>query len=323
MRIAVIGAGAMGSLACFLLGDAAHDVVIYETRRERAAAIAEHGVRVRGDVTGTVFPRAGRVGEAGAPYDAIILAVGAGDSGDALRPVSPFVHRDTVYLSMQDGDGVSALAALVGEDRAFAALAGVSAREDEDGVVEVEEYRSLVMAPYAPGGEEALPRLAEALRPVHPGKVTIAGDLERAIWRRMESAAAVSGLCAVSGLPPREARRLHELDRFCVEAAAECREAAAHAGGEGEPRPSPWEEAVWDRIKPPMLLDLEAGRKTEIEYLSGRVVERARAARVPAPVHGAILSLVGEISSGRHHPGEIAVRELKRRVTEERGMSLL
>jgi 2-dehydropantoate 2-reductase len=72
-----------------------------------------------------------------------------------------------------------------------------------------------------------------------------------------------------------------------------------------------------------MLLDLEAGRKTEIEYLSGRVVERARAARVPAPVHGAILSLVGEVSSGRHHPGEIAVRELKRRVMEEKGMSLL
>ncbi len=323
MRIAVIGAGAMGSLACLLLGDAAQDITVYEARAERAAAVAEGGIRVRGDVEGRVFPRVGRIGEAGAPYDAIILAVGAGASGDALRPLSPFVHRHTVYLSLQDGDAASILAALVGEERTLAGLAGVSAREGEDGVVEVEEYRSLVLAPYAGGGEGALRELAQALRPLRPGRVTLAGDLEEEVWKRLCPAAAVSGVCAVSGMAPREARGLRELDELCAEAAGECAKAAARAPGEGGPLSSPWREAVWERIKPPLLLDLERGRETEIEQLSGRVVERARAAGIPVPVHGALLSLVKEISSGRHRPGDLAVKELQRRVAEEKGMSLL
>ncbi len=78
----------MGSLACLLLGGAAHEVTLYEAREQRAADIAENGVRLRGDVVGTAFPRVGRAGEAAAPYDAIIVAVGAEE-----------------YLAVPDGRG--------------------------------------------------------------------------------------------------------------------------------------------------------------------------------------------------------------------------
>lgn len=176
---------------------------------------------------------------------------------------------------------------------------------------------------YVPGREKALSGLAIALQAVLPGKSTLSGDLEEEIWRRAEAAAAVSGLCAISGVTPREARGVEGLDALCIEAAAECRRVATSSGYGLPATGSPWEDAVWRGMKPPMLRDIEAGRKTEIDYLSGHVVKRARVAGIAVPVHGAILSLVREIESGRHQPGEVAVKELKRRVAEEKGMSLL
>jgi 2-dehydropantoate 2-reductase len=323
MRIAVIGAGAMGALASLLLCDAGEDVVVYELRQERKDAIREKGIHVRGGVSGTAFPEIGRKGDAAEPYDAIILAVGTGESGNALRPLSPLVHRDTVYLSMQDGDAVSILAGLVGEERSFAALARVSARETTGGEVEVEGFHSLVLGAFIPGGEKKLADLAHALENAIPGKITLTKDLEGEIWSRMEAAAAVSGLCAVSGAAPREARELEGLESLCGEAASECRRVAACMGREDPSPVSPWEDAIWHRIGPPMLRDIEAGRKTEIDSMSGRIVERARAAGMAVPVHSAILTLVREMESGRHHAGGAALKELKRRVAEEKGITLL
>ncbi|MEW6552723.1 MAG: ketopantoate reductase C-terminal domain-containing protein [Actinomycetota bacterium] len=323
MRIAVIGAGAMGTLASILFCDAGQEVFVYELRRERASDIASNGVRARGDLSGTAFPSVARTGEPADPYDVIVLATGANESGAALRPLSPFVHRDTVYLSLQEGGAISSLAELVGEERSFAGLAWVSACEAADGAVEVEAFRSLVLGAALPGRESALAGLVEAVDGARAGIVTLSGDLYGEIWKRLEGAAAVSGLCAISGLPSLEARRLEPLNHLCEEAAAECRRAAESGGREDAEPLAPWDGAVWAGLRPPMLRDIEAGRKTEIDCLSGWIVQKARAKGVAVPTHSSILTLVREVEAGRHRPGEAALKELQRRVSEEKGMSLL
>jgi len=323
MRVAVIGAGAMGGLAALLFSKAGMEVYVYERREERLADIEKNGIRVLGALSGEAFPEVGRAGEAAAPFDAMILAVSARETGDALRPVSPFVHRDTVYVSMQDGSAVSVLAGLVGEERAFSALGWVSAFETPGSGVEVEDMRSLVLGSFIPGGEARIAHMVEAVEAVYPGTTRLTDDLEGEVWKRLGCAAAVSGLCAIAGAVPQEARDIDDLDAFCKEAAAECRQAASSAGRELPPASSPWEDAVWRNVKPPMLGDIEAGRKTEVAYLSGRIVEQARAAGIAVPVNSAILTLVKEMQSGLRRPGEAALSELRRRIAEERGMSLL
>lgn len=323
MRIAVIGAGATGMLASILLCDAGEEVFVYELRQERVSDIAKNGIRARGDFSGTAFPAVARIGEPVAPYDAIVLASGTNESGDALRPLSPFVHRDTVYISLQEGGAVSSLAGLVGEERAFAALAWVSAFEAPDGVVEVEAFRALTLGAALPGRESELARLVDAVEDAHPGRISLTGDLYGEIWKRVEGAAAVSGLCAISSKMPLEARASEILDDLCEQAATECRQAAESSGRTESIPASPWDSALWRKVKPPMLRDVEAGRRTEIDCLSGWIVEKARAKGIAVPVHSSILTLVKEVESGRHRPGEAALRELQRRISEEKGMSLL
>jgi 2-dehydropantoate 2-reductase len=322
MRVAVIGAGAMGSLASMLLGGSGAEVVVYERREERVAWLRENGIRVRGAVSGDLKPEIGMPGEAADPYDLILLAVGAGESGEALRPLSPCVHRDTIYLSLQEGSAVGELAGMVGGDRAFAAVAWVSAAEMPDGEVEVEGFRSLVLGGDLPGNEERVGVLAEALQTSSPAAVSIADDLDKEIWRRLAAAAAVSSICAVSDAVPVEARKIEGMDSLCGEIATECIGVAAAAGEELSVPGSPWEEAVWRDIAPPLLRDIRAGRKAESAYLNGYIDARARASGIRAPLNSAAYSVLREMEAGRRRPGVDSIKELKRRIEEERGMAL-
>jgi 2-dehydropantoate 2-reductase len=54
--------------------------------------------------------------------------------------------------------------------------------------------------------------------------------------------------------------------------------------------------------------DLEAGKRLELDWLSGGVVELGRAAHVPTPMNGAVSAILalyaeGNPSSGVHSPG--------------------
>ena len=321
MRTAVIGAGAVGSLAAWLLHLGGAEVVLYERREERLRRLREEGIVLRGAVEARFRPRLGEEGEMPAPFDLMVLAVDAGRTGEALRPLSPFVHRGTAYLSLQDGFAAAELASLVGGERTFVALPWLSAEETSTGEVEVEELRALVLGPFAGVGAEELERMA-GLFARCPCGVDMETGVIGNIWERLMYAGPVSGICAVAGTAPGEARRDARLDELCGEAAEECLRVALAAGVE-LPRPgSVWDGAVWRKLRPPMLRRVEGGGRTEVDWMSGRVVETAREAGVPVPVHGAILSLVRELESGRHRPGEAAVRELARRAGEERGMSL-
>ncbi len=321
MRVAVIGAGAMGCAMAYLLQAGGMEVVLYERRRERVAEIAEKGIRLRGDLEAAEAFDVRLPGEPVEPFDFFVLAVPVGESGEAVRPLSPYVHRETLYLSLQEGSAVEGLALLVGEERAGGAVAEVSAVE-LGGVVEVEEFRRLVMGGFRPGQESGFAPLAQAVEKARPGGAMISGDLEGDMWRRLVSAAAVSGLCAVLGSPPLEIAGREEVRSLCLEAAGEAAALAAEKALALSPE-SPWEGAVWRTIQPPLLRDLEAGRRTEIDVLSGRIVKEAGKRKARASVHSAVASLVREMESGRRKPGEGAFKELVRRVREEKGMSLL
>jgi 2-dehydropantoate 2-reductase len=323
MRVAVVGAGAMGSLVSYLLETAGAELVLYESRETRLADIRTNGIRLRGAIDGRVFPEVRSPREPAAPFDLIILAVAAGDEGAALRPLSPLVHRETRYLSLQEGSAVEELARMVGDDRAGGAVSLVSAVETSSGEVDVEEFRSIVIGGFLPRGEPEFSSLVNMLNAGLAWRAELVTDFDREIWKRLEACAAVSELCGVLGAAPEEIKSIQGVNTLCEEAAGECRSLAASAGLEIPASVSPWEDAVWKWIKPPLLRDLESARRTEVECLSGHIVNRARARGKAVPVHSALYSLTKELESGKRHPGEASLKELQRRIEEEKGMSLL
>jgi 2-dehydropantoate 2-reductase len=93
VRIAIVGAGAMGSVYAALLGDAGNDVWAIDPWAEHIAAIREHGLRLEGAsgdrkvrVSATSDP--GDVGE----VDLVVIATKRGDRG-ASAPERPRLAR--------------------------------------------------------------------------------------------------------------------------------------------------------------------------------------------------------------------------------------
>jgi len=312
----------MGSVASYLLGAGGCEVVLYEKREGRREEILSRGLVLRGELEGAREAAVLEPGTPQEPFDAIVLAVAGHETGEALGPLSPFVHRETVYLSLQEGFAADELHPLVGQERSFAAVAWVAAEESRGGEVWVEGFRRLVLGGAGARETAALRGLAEAMRSACAGGVELVEDVRPRIWERARAAAAVSALCAVLGKVPEEVRGLGAVEALADEAAAECQRLAAVTGVAVVEGASPWEEAVWKRTSPPMLRDVLSSRPTEIEYLGGRLSAIARRTGVKTPVQSALASLVREVEAGKRSPGVENLRELERRIGEEREMSL-
>ncbi len=324
MRISVIGAGAAGSLVAYLLHAGDCEVSLYEKREERRLQLRSRGLRLCGAMEAEEELPVCAPGEADAPFDLIVLAVKAGDCGDALRPLSPFVHRNTLYLSLQDGFAAEELAGMTGKERTLAAMPWFSAEEEEDGTVRVEELRSLVLGGLQDWTEPSgLAAVAEALGRPCATCVGLAEDMRAEAWRRVRAAGVVSALCALLGEVPEGICTRKEIDLYACEAAEECVRVAALQGTDLRESESPWEAAVWRCLRPPMLRDVMSGAATEATWLCGRVVEMGGREGARTPVTSALLSMVRELERGQRSPGMDNLRELERRVGEEKGMSLL
>ena len=69
--------------------------------------------------------------------------------------------------------------------------------------------------------------------------------------------------------------------------------------------------------KSSMGQDVEKGRRTEIEFMNGYIVEQGRRSGIPTPINAAIVEVVQEVQSGRRPPGPDNVH----RVLELAGMA--
>ncbi len=107
MKIAIVGAGAMGSIYAALLSDAGHEVWAIDTWRAHIEAIRDTGLRVEGasgDRTVTALHVATEVASAGA-CDLYVIATKASGVGPAARGIAPLMRADSLVLTIQNGLG--------------------------------------------------------------------------------------------------------------------------------------------------------------------------------------------------------------------------
>lgn len=298
MRIAVIGAGAMGSVYAGLLSAAGNDVVVVDPWVEHVAAIAEHGLRVEG-ASGdrTVRLEAVATVEGLGPVELVVIATKARHVAEAARSALPLLGPGTTVLTIQNGLGSDAVVAgVVGEERTIAGVAsafGASiagpghAHHHHLGVIRIGERAS--------GTSARTRRVADVWRAAgFPAEAE--DDLPRLIWEKLVCNCAFSGPCALLGRPIRGVLD----DPHAWSVAADCASEAYTAGRSAGVRfgfddPVAWARAFGERMpgaKPSVLLDLEAGRPTEIAVINGSIPVVARAHGLQAPVNETVTALV-------------------------------
>ena len=108
MKIAVVGAGAMGSVYAGLLASAGNEVWAIDTWREHIDVIRERGLRVEG-ASGdrTVRLHATTDASEPGPCDLVIIATKADGVASAAASVGPLLRDDTLVLTIQNGLGAA------------------------------------------------------------------------------------------------------------------------------------------------------------------------------------------------------------------------
>jgi 2-dehydropantoate 2-reductase len=314
VRVVVVGAGAIGTLLAGSLLEAGHSVTVV-TRPAYLARLRTEGLRVE-SASGV---RTYRVPiEDRPPADGTDLAVLAVKTFDVAGAASALGRAPPVpTLLPQNGLGIERIVAGALRDSGWAdptrylvrAVNSVPSTALGPGVVRWGGQGEILL-PDAGEAGDAAPYVA-AFRDLLAGaglRVRTVPGFARELWRKAVLNAAINPVTAVRGIPNGELRN----EPYRSEAITLLHEAAQAAARAGVFFADAEIEEDWERVvrstatnRSSMLQDLDRGRPTEIDAISGELLRTAAAHGLELPATRAIIDRVMERvgrTAGRAQP---------------------
>ncbi len=289
MKIAVMGAGAVGCYFGGMLALAGHAVTLV-ARPLHVEAIRRDGLLIeRADGVHRVHLAATEHPAAVTDADLVLFCVKSTDTEAAGETLRPHLRPGTAIWSLQNGvDNAERLARTLGRP-VSASVVYVAAGMAGPGHVRHHGRGELIVEPGA-GNDDFAAGFTKAGLPV-----TVSADVATALWTKLVINCAYNAISAISALPygafvgePGVADMMRDI-------VDECGAVAAAAG-------IPLPDDLWHQVSAIAVtmngqmsstaMDLARGRPTEIDHLNGYVVEKGAALGVATPVNRALLLLV-------------------------------
>jgi 2-dehydropantoate 2-reductase len=308
MRIAILGSGAVGGYYGAKLARAGQDVT-FIARGAHLSAIREKGLEIKSPVLGDFVTRAraeedtSRVGV----VDLVIVAVKAYDNPTALPMLTPLLGDGTVVLPLQNGvDSVAQVAEVAGDARTLGGTTYVATALEAPGlIVHTGEHRRIVF------GEVfgQLPRVSDRVSRIHEAFAAAdiqsfaVGDGRVPIWEKFIFLVSLAAFTGAARLPIGPVWS----DPFTkAQFLAGCREIETLARAEGVPvaddvvdRIVPYIDGIPGSMRSSLLIDLQQGKRIEVEALQGTVVRRGAARGIPTPIVSTLYSVLKLHAAGQ------------------------
>ena len=296
MKIAVVGAGAMGSIFGARFHQAGHETVLVDVVQPLVDTINAEGVTVvRGDdetvtrVPATTDPAA--VG----PVDIVVFFTKCYHTSSAAESARPLVGPDTAVASLQNGWGNGdVLAAAYPPGQVVLGVTYNSGLLQGPGRVLHPAEQPTLVGSFSDGGDGAA-RLAEALESAGL-KATVASPVRPEIWKKLILNAASLPASALTGMTAGALGTSQDMLDLVSETTREAVAVAQALGYDID-----FDERIGTILglvekagptKASMLQDVEAGRRTEIDVINGAVVRAADEVGVPVPINRTLMQLI-------------------------------
>ena len=297
MKVAVVGAGAMGCLYGAALHRGGAEVVLVDVNPEHIAAINEHGLELDTRASTERLPLpARRPDELTEPVELLVLFTKTFHTNTALAGVGAAIGPDTHVLTLQNGLGNDeAVARHVARDKVIAGVSTLPSDLVGPGKVRSHGEGGSQIYP-AFGGDPAFAQQVADLLTAGGLPTTLAPDIQAAIWSKVIFNATMNTLCALTRRTP-GFLGAHEESRALIHAAVEEGVAAAHAAKvsvDGSKIHALIQVSVTDHAdhEASMLQDVKARRRTEVDAIAGAIVRAAQEAGVATPVLETLWRLV-------------------------------
>jgi len=329
-KIAVLGAGAIGSTIGAYLTRAGRDITLIDLWPAHVDAMQRDGLKVTAPEGGfAVKVKAVHLADVCAlrtSFDAVVLAVKSYDSVWAAHFIAPYLAPAGVLVSAQNGINEDWLAPVVGATRTIGCVVTIGAGLYEPG--HVTRTSAATRPSFAVGELNGMltPRIHElvtVLSPAGPAHATTNLWGER--WAKLTVNSMANAIAGITGLGSAALREESAAFPICLRIACEALTVAQTLGvhvepvngipthvyldaGRGVGRDAL--RAQWVEVgrslgtgRPSLLQDVLKGRRTEVDFLNGYVARKGREAGVPAPMNEAVVTLTKRIEAGELAPG--------------------
>lgn len=310
MKFAILGAGGIGGYYGGLLARAGHEVRVL-ARGANLAVIRDRGLEIRTpDESFIVQVSAGDDARQFASVDCAIVAVKTYSLADVAPAAQDLAKRGSLILPLLNGvDIAERLVALgVPKENMLGGLTTISVARIAPGTFERRsKFQKVVIGefPDSPGAIDQ-PRRARIEGIVQAFRATgvetqLSTDIRADLWRKFAFIAPMAAVCGLARSPIGALRAAPLgpllLERAIREVVAVAKARSINLADDEADRILKFCETLPGEMKPSLLLDLAAGRPTEINELSGAVGRIGRAAGIETPIHDTALAALSVLHS--------------------------
>jgi len=301
LKIAVLGAGALGCAMGSCLSESGHEVWLINRREDHVETMNTLGLCVQVNGADRYTPvkaalHASHVAAQIGTVDLLLVLVKSFHTREAITSSTSIVGPDTVVLSLQNGLGhEDVLAEVVGRDKVMAGktyAGGVMLGPGR--IIRGTEGKETYIGELEGRMTDRVQRVAAAFNAA--GLIThISDNIMGTIWEKLLVNVATGALSGITRLAYGDLYQVPEI-KACALAAVQEAMDVAHASGirlsVNDPE-QPWIKAAAGlppEFKASMLRRLEKGSITEVDYVNGSVVRWGQKCGVPTPVNSTLVA---------------------------------
>ncbi len=298
MKIAVVGAGAMGSLFGTLLAEGGHAVWLYDVWQEHIDAVNQDGVTLEFDgkirrvrLEATTDPL--QIGEA----ELVLVFVKATQTKSAAQTAARLAGSKGLVMTLQNGMGnAETIAHIITPRRILVGTTAHGATMLKAGSIRHAGAGPTTVGMWADGEKEFQNARQIADQFTQVGiETTAVKDVRPVIWDKLLVNVGINAITALTGIKNGQILDLEltrELSRAAIEEAASVAQARGIQMRKDPASPVFQVAAATAANRSSMGQDVDHCRPTEIMAINGFVVREAESMGISAPVNRTLTALV-------------------------------
>ena len=325
MRIAIYGAGSLGTILGAFISKAGVPIELINRNKAHVAALNEKGAQVVGTMNFNQPVVAYTPDEMSGTYDILFLMTKQQHNAEVVQMLKGFLAPDGVLVTFQNGLPEVQLAEVLGEERVLGCTVAWGATMQSPGVCELTsepDALSFSLGAISKQRSKHFAKVKELLEMM--GTVEVEENFLGTRWSKLLINAAFSGMSAVLGCTFGEAAGPKDSRRIVQALIKECIDVCQVGGIRIEPVQGkdivkllnytntlkrafsffiiPIAIRKHAKLKASMLQDLEKGKLTEVDAINGAVSEYGRMVNFPTPVNDKVVEIIHRIERGELKP---------------------
>lgn len=334
MRIAIYGAGSLGTILGAYISKAGVSIDLINRNKAHIEALNTQGAQVVGTVQFTQPVVAYTPEEMRGQYDILFLMTKQQHNTEVVTMLKDFLAPDGVLVTFQNGLPEVQIASILGEQRVLGCTVAWGATMQSAGVCELtsEPYAlSFSLGAISANRSKHFAKVKELLELM--GTVDIEDNFLGTRWSKLLINASFSGMSAVLGCTFGEAAKPRASRRIVQALIKECIDVCQAGGIRIEPVQGKDIVALLNyknsikkafsyfiipiairkhaKLKASMLQDIEKGKLTEVDAINGAVSDYGRKVSCPTPMNDRVVDIIHRIERGELHPSFDNLRYFK------------